>query len=156
MLKMRLLFGIQVVVLSALLLAVFYYLRAFQVVLSNIPIVGFDWDIYHAPSYSFAWCALVSCSLTVFLGFTIRRRLPVVSSLFLLIGLGFALLGIALLTMPRYVNIADVFYYWCAFIASNVLLTLWAAFLYHRPDLLEEEEGPYSDVLDHMESSNFP
>ncbi len=152
---MRLFFGIQVVGLSALLLAAFYCLRAFQVVLLNISVVGFDWELYRAPSFNFACCALLSCSLTVALGLTIRRRLPVVSSLFLLLGLGFMLLSIVMLVGPRYINIADVFYYWCAFIASNIILTLWAAFLYHRPDVLEGEDGPYSDVLDHTEPSNF-
>lgn len=151
---MRLFFVIQVVVLSALLLAVFYYRRAFQIVLSNISVDGFNWTTYHAPSYNFALYALVSCSLTVGLGWALRRRLPVVSSLFLLMGLSFMLLSLVMLSMPRFINIADVFYYWCAFIASTFILTLWAGFLYHRPDVLEEEEGPYSDVLDHIEPSN--
>lgn len=151
---MRLFFAVQVVVLSALLLAVFYYQRVFQITLSNISIEGFDWTTYHAPSYSFAICAFVSCSLTVGLGWGIHRRLPVVSSLFLLMGLSFMLLSIVMLTMPRYINISDVFYYWCAFIASNVILTLWADLLYQRPEVLEGEEEPYSDVLDHLGPSD--
>ena len=150
---MRIFFFSQVIVLSALLLAAFYYLRAFQIGLSNIAIVGFNWEAYHAPSYNFALCALVACSLTILLGYTIRQRLPVVGSLMLLLGLVFTLVSAAMLTQPRFINIADVFYYWCAFIASNIILTIWAAILYSRPELLEEEEGPYADVLDYFEQN---
>lgn len=149
---MRIFFLGQILVLMTLLLAAFYHLRAFQIGLANIAIVGFSWDAYHAPSYNFALCALVACSLTVVLGYTIRQRLPVVGALLMVVGLVFTLLSAVMLTLPRWINIADVFYYWCAFIASGVMLTLLASLLYNRPDLTEEEEGPYADVLDYFES----
>ena len=148
---MRIFFVSQILVLFALLLAAFYHLRAFQIGLANIAVVGFNWDAYHAPSYNFALCALVACSLTILLAYTIRKRLPVVGAILMLLGLSFTILSLFMLTMPRYVNIADVFYYWCAFVASNIILTLWAALLYQRPELLDEEEGPYADVLDYFE-----
>lgn len=125
------------------------YVRSLQVVIANIEITGFDPMAYDEPTHNFAKIALFFCALTIFVGYKTRTKLALIGAC--LVGNGFVFLCFALIMFwePRYLNMYDVFWYWCFYILANIVLTIAAINNYEKARFRTEM---YEDnILDDME-----
>lgn len=125
------------------------YVRSLQVVIANIEITGFDPMAYDEPTHNFAKIAVFFCALTIFVGYKTRIKLALIGAF--LVGNGFVFLCFALIMFwkPRYLNMYDVFWYWCFYILANIFLTIAAIINYEkahfRTPIYED------DILDDLE-----
>ena len=125
------------------------YVRSLQVVIANIEITGFDPAAYDQPTYNFAKFAVFFCALTIFVGYKTRGRLPLIGTF--LVGNGFVFCCFALIMFwsPRYLNMYDMFWYWCFYILANIVLTILATINYEAaaPRIPIYEDNILDDTL---------
>lgn len=120
-----------------------FFLRSFQVMLINIDVLGFDMETYVKPIYNFSVIALFFCMFTLLIGYFSYKRLRLLGGLLLSNGLVFLLLAIIMMRWPRFVNLYDVFWYWCGYIAMNIILTVAVISEYETSDHLVKAENDF-------------
>ena len=125
------------------------YVRSLQVIIANIEITGFDPMAYDKPTHNFAKIAIFFCALTIFVGHKTRSKLALIGAF--LVGNGFVFLCFALIMFwkPRYLNMYDVFWYWCFYILANIVFTILAIINYEKaPSKIPIYED---NILDNLE-----
>ena len=108
------------------------YARTLQVVIANIEITGFDPAAYDEPTHNFAKIAVFFCALTIFVGYKTRAKLPLIGAIIIGNGFVFCCFAVVMFWEPRYLNMYDVFWYWCFYILANIVLTIMAIINYEK------------------------
>ncbi|MBL4648229.1 MAG: hypothetical protein JKY03_00750 [Aureispira sp.] len=112
------------------------YIRSLQFVIANIETTGFDPVAYDEPTHNFAKVAVFFCALTIFVGYKTRAKLSLTGAF--LVGNGFVFLCLAVIMfwVPRYLNLYNVYWYWCFYILANMVLTIIAIINYEKAAFL--------------------
>lgn len=125
------------------------YVRSLQVIIANIEITGFDPIAYGTPTHNFAKFALFFCALTIFVGYKTYEKLALIGTLLVTNGFVFLCFALIMFWEPRYLNLYDVFWYWCFYVLANIVLTILAIINYEKaPSRIAIYED---DILDDLE-----
>jgi hypothetical protein len=100
--------------------------------IGNIEMVGFNPVAYDEPTHNFAKVAVFFCALTIFVGDRTRTKLSLIGVFFMVNGFLFLCLALIMFLRPRYLNMYDVFWYWCFYILANIVLTIIAIINYEK------------------------